>query len=159
VITKQKIGSEAGSRRVESRVCIERMRPHEFDGFWAEISEALDRIAPIWAERWTKEAMYSAVMSENWQAWSAGTPPRIDVIVLTHVVQYPNVRALQALLCFGKRAEEVISVGEAFFEKEAVANGCGLLEIVGRRGWGKLLPNFREDSVVFSKRIGEMVEH
>ncbi len=74
-------------------------------------------------------------------------------IVTTEIVKFPNVSKLGIHLCGGEDIEEWVD--ESIFQLEEYAKSMELdeIEIHGRKGWAKLLPDYTTDRVIFNKRI------
>ena len=45
------------------------------------------------------------------------------------------------IFCGGKEVIRHIKKIETFFKKQAIANGCKGLEIIGRKGWDRIIKN------------------
>jgi hypothetical protein len=137
-----------------------RICPEEWTVHWPHISESLDRIPQYWSDYWTKDFINESVVIERWQAWGFGVKENdINVVVLTHICQYPANRFLQIPLAFGNQLEACLPMIEATMERFAVAAECDICEIVGRPGWERKLPRFRRYAVVLKARVPKMGVH
>lgn len=69
------------------------------------------------------------------------------------VQDYPNARVFSIAYCGGREAWRWAGVAIAEFEREAARLGCHTVRIPGRKGWGRVFPDYRETHRVFERRI------
>jgi hypothetical protein len=125
-----------------------RISPDGYVQYWPEIERALDKVPHIWQTHWTKESLYEGAMSGRFQVWGFGASGLLNVIVFTQVAEFPAARILEIFLAFGNSLDSALPVMEATFEKFAQVTGCQTCEIIGRRGWARKLPRFKEHRTV-----------
>jgi hypothetical protein len=137
---------------------VEKFDRDRFEHFWPEISKELDTVPQIWADRWTKESIYQAVMMEHFQCWAAGDDSRIRVVMFTQVAVYPACNVLQVMIAFGNGIVKMLPSLDATMERFALACDCASIEIVGRPGWDKSLEplGFKRTAVVVSRKLQPM---
>jgi hypothetical protein len=139
---------------------IRRISPEDWSVQWPNISESLDRIPQFWSDYWTKEYINWCVVERNWQAWGFGVETgTLNVVVLTHVVEFPANRFLQIPLAWGNHLEECLPLIEAALERFAIEAECDICEIAGRVGWERKLKGFRRRGVVLCKRVPRIGVH
>lgn len=84
--------------------------------------------------------------------WLAWKPPEIAAAVVTQLCANEKSHACYILACGGKRAKDWLPL-MANIEAYARAEGCQKIRAVGRRGWIRLLPDFRAPFVVIEKDL------
>ena len=136
-----------------------RIPSESYAKYWPQIEQALDRIPHIWASHWTKESLFECGMSGRFQVWGFGSPGLINVIIYTQIVEYPASRILQAFLAFGNSIDQAMPVIEATFEKFASIAACDACEVVGRKGWAKKLPGFKESRTIYRREASSHGVH
>lgn len=85
----------------------------------------------------------------------AGEPPQVIGSAVSQIVQYPQKKAavVRALGMEPGFLDWIPSV-MAGFEGWALEEGCEVVEINGRAGWRKVLPEYAEAYRTFVKEIG-----
>lgn len=126
----------------------------DFERYWPSISSELDRVPHIWQRWYTKEALYQMALSGQFKVWGVGPVHQVRFVVFTQVIQYiSGFKVLQGTLAFGNDVERCIPVFTASMEKMANDLGCKEFEIIGRRGWEKLLSGFKERNVILVREL------
>lgn len=131
------------------------MTVEEFDHFWPHIGQELLNVSHIWSLHWTLDSIYTCVMNEGMQCWGSGWDNKTHVVMFTRVSQFPANRVLQVLFMFGNEMPKCLPSMVATIDSFALGEGCGLVEVVGRRGWRGFLPKegYRERAAVFTKSL------
>lgn len=116
----------------------------EFDRCWPWLERAVVR----GGSRHTRESLWAGIVRGEYQFWpyerSAG---------ITNVVFFPTGRVL-SLWLVGGELDDVLA-HESDLAEWAAAVGCDALELVGRRGWEKVLQpmGYSSGSVVLTRRL------
>lgn len=132
------------------------LEPPYFDFYWPHIAKELDRVPHIWADRWTKDFLYEAVIAKRMQVWAVGPKEAFNLVVFTQIAMYPVGNSLQLLLAIGNSLTECLPVLDATLEQFAKLQHCTSAEVFDcRGGWGPMLKDygFTRHSVVLSKPI------
>lgn len=77
--------------------------------------------------------------------------PGKDAVAVTEVCETPN-KTFMNIVLGGGNLDELREIDKAI-EYVARQFGCAGVTIVGRRGWGKVLPNYREYATVYAKEF------
>ena len=89
------------------------------------------------------------------QLWIATEDKEIIMSAVTQIISYPQKRVLRVIALAGENFREVhdncINMVEAF----AIKNQCSALELWGRKGWKKMLPDWNSNYIVFTKDLKE----
>ena len=84
-----------------------------------------------------------------WISWNDG----IEASFVTEVCDYPQMRVLRWVLAGGSNMESWLDLVTSKVEDWAKRNNCQRLEIVGRKGWTKVLRDYEPQAVYFVKEI------
>lgn len=136
-----------------------RISPESYIAYWPSIDKELDRVPRIWQDYWTKEYLYEGGAYERFQVWGFGLQEELRVIVFTQITQFPAARYLQIFLAFGNSLDLALPVMEATFETFARHTGCEFCEIVGRKGWARKLPRFKETRILLTCKVSNYGVH
>ena len=121
---------------------------------WPQIERALARMPgrPFLGEYDVLERARSA----TWDVWTVVTRGERELlfVLTTELAHYPLQTVLRVLNCGGHgmtfpRARAILDRIERF----ARTMGAARVEIVGRRGWGRIFPEYRERARIFSKEL------
>ena len=84
-----------------------------------------------------------------WISWNDG----IEASFVTEVCDYPQLRVMRWVLAGGSNMESWLDLVTSKVEDWAKRNNCQRLEIVGRKGWTKVLRDYEPQAVYFVKEI------
>lgn len=123
------------------------------------------QIEPFWekAAPWIKDAMergdlgtFSDVRDDVlngaallWLVWS---DPIILGATVTQIIVQENRKICMIVACGGEDAQAWLHLISKI-ENYARAEGCELVRIVGRKGWMRMLPDYKESRVILEKVI------
>jgi hypothetical protein len=80
--------------------------------------------------------------SQLWVAFTMEREPKIIHALNTRIIQYPRKRGLLVMFSGGvdNRLDDWLEMTNSKLLDFASQNGCELLELTGRRGWARKLP-------------------
>jgi hypothetical protein len=84
-----------------------------------------------------------------WISWNDG----IEASFVTEVCDYPQLRVMRWVLAGGSNMESWLDLVTSKVEDWARRNNCQRLEIVGRKGWTKVLRDYEPQAVYFVKEL------
>src|SRR6056300_1850383 len=84
-----------------------------------------------------------------WISWNDG----IEASFVTEVCDYPQLRVMRWVLAGGSNMESWLDLVTSKVEDWAKKNNCQRLEIVGRKGWTKVLSDYEPQAVYFVKEL------
>ncbi len=88
-----------------------------------------------------------------WIAWDPGSKVALGALI-TDILCYDTSWRAARVICLGGR--EFKSWGRMalkMLEKWAVAEECDALELVGRKGWGRVFPDYKPIEYVYAKEF------
>jgi len=104
--------------------------------------------------RYTLDHVLEQAKAQQWQIWTTGDN-QIRAVVATQIRQYPKETRCRIVLAGGTDMAlwlEHMSV----IERWAESHGCSAIELVGRKGWMKALPEFTQTGVELRKRLSDV---
>lgn len=126
----------------------------DLDRFWPGVSGMLDKI-PHTLGHMTKEEIEFGVFNGTFQLWGVGPQPNAIFILMTAISHYPSERILVVMWGAGTFRKSMIPVLDATLTSYAKIQGCGGIEIHGRRGWMRVFADigFKEEKVILSRPV------
>ena len=122
------------------------------DEMWPQIEDLLDRVAD---ERVLVEDIYQFVSEGRWMLWVCEVPDTfvLTTVIITEFIEYPQVTNLRIIFLSGD--DEDWAYGIHVFEDFARVNKCHSLEVLGRKGWERVLreQGYKLNYITLSKRI------
>ena len=73
--------------------------------------------------------------------------------MITQIIPYPQKKVLRVIALAGKNFKEVHDNFIDILETFAIRSGCSSLELWGRKGWKKMLPDWDSKYIVFTKDL------
>jgi hypothetical protein len=131
------------------------------DTFWPRIEELLDKLPHTW-EGYTKNYFYDAISAHKVQVWLAAKDEKIRFCLFTRVGQLPAYRTLELFWASGEgMPDQAAPTLEAVLDEFAVRQGCTEIQVIGRRGWEKILKKwgFRHMATVWSRPVVDRRAH
>lgn len=143
--TKPSGGSAWGKPEL---VCVD---PRRIDEVWPPvrhfIQEALKR-----GDMGRFDHIEADVLAGDALLWLVWCKPYIEAAVVTQIVQTEKSRVCMIQACGGSRMGRWLDlIGQ--IEAYAKTEGCRCVRILGRRGWARVLKNYRETKIVLERQI------
>jgi len=99
--------------------------------------------------------IWEAVNSQQMQLWVVVDEGKVIMSMLTQFIHYPQKKILRVISLAGENFKEVHKQFNDMFESFAITNECSALELWGRKGWKKMLPDWKDSYIVFTKDLQE----
>tara|TARA_R100000988_G_scaffold103496_2_gene83073 strand:- start:1150 stop:1563 length:414 start_codon:yes stop_codon:yes gene_type:complete len=109
------------------------------DVYWGEASVKIKDAIDLSNGRHTLETTLEKIKSGQMKLWGVVYGDILLSVFVTQRTLYPNKQVLSILFCGGKSVIRYIKKIESFFKNEAVVSGCKGVEIIGRKGWAKVI--------------------
>ena len=146
VITRQT--TPADSTEVTAHI----LSPEDIPYVWEEVEPMLAMVSEHTEGELLTEDFMTPLEEGHMQLWVAIENKNIIAAMVTQVVTYPQKRVLRIIALGGegfKKIKEFTPMVESF----AVRLECSSLELWGRKGWKKLLPDWKSSYIVYTKDI------
>ena len=120
--------------------------PTEAMRFRSKIEKDLNRSGNLM----TIEDLYAFVLTGDMQLWLGQRS-----IFFTEIVCYPRAKVLRLVIAAGE-LENFFVVGPTI-AAWAISQGCDRAEFVGRKGWTRRLPLWRETAVMMTADLKDLL--
>lgn len=122
------------------------------DDLWPTLEHMLERVADY---KVNQNDIYNFVMDGTWTLWvcQVSETSEITSVIITEFIHYPQVTNLRVIFLSGD--DENWAYGMSVFEDFARINQCHDVEVLGRKGWERVLKDrgFKLNYITLSKRI------
>lgn len=122
------------------------------DKNWSDITNYLERLVD---EKCSLEDMYNKITDGDWHLWVATDydSNEIYAVAITAFIEYPRSTNLRMIFVSGDGENWPIAL--KVFEHFALVNDCHEVEVLGRKGWERVLRDrgYELKSVTLRKRI------
>lgn len=131
---------EQATEQEQEGLRIAYMTPELFDVYWPGIEQLLDQDPKLWNSMFTKQNIIDRVHSTDIQAWVVFNGQVIKLVFFTQRFVAPNgIATLQLFWMRGIGLKEVMPLLDDAIDKFAAMLDCQRLEVVGRKGFERLL--------------------
>lgn len=128
--------------------------PDVVPAFWQLVVPDLGKAIAHADGRYALEDVLAALLARDMQLWIAvdSRSMAIAAVCVTEIVNYPQEKRCGLVFCAGRSVERWIRHLDEI-EAWAREQECDALELQGRPGWERLLPDWRKTHVLLSKRF------
>ena len=126
--------------------------PKEIESYWQEIEPHIARCVKHSEGELDSEDFKAYLLDEKMQLWIAIDGEKILASMVTQIVVYPKKRVLRIIAIGGGDMHRWISFLPAL-EELALEQGCASIEVWGRKGWLKILDDYKCSYHVLSKDL------
>ena len=128
------------------------VHPSEIPKIWNEVLPQIERCVPHSEGEMTPEDFYIALIEAEMQLWIAVEEDEVIASMVTQVITYPSKKVLRVIAIAGRE------IGKWFhfqpdLEEFAILMGCSSLEAWGRKGWKRILSDWKDSYVVYTKDL------
>jgi hypothetical protein len=120
--------------------------------YWLLVSPLLNLACIRSENRYQLGDVVQRIADGLMQLWIVAGPTEIETALVTEIIVYPEFKAARISLLGGRYRENWTG-----FEPElaawAKANGCAVLQVIGRPGWERVLPEWRKVSVTLERNL------
>jgi hypothetical protein len=115
------------------------MTPTQINAVWGKVVEDLLKFPETWQETETVDSIYASLQAGQLQLWCLTTEMQtLQMVLMTRINQEARGLVWQIVWAVGHNPQlSVLSI--AAMEDVARAHGCYRLEVVGRKGWERVL--------------------
>ena len=128
------------------------VQPEDIAYIWEEVAPLLDKVKEHTEGELETDDFLEPLTHGNMQLWIATEDKDIHAVMVTQFVIYPQKNILRIISLAGDDFEKIRNFQE-IIEGFAIKNECTALEMWGRKGWKKLLPDWRDTYIVYTKDL------
>ena len=152
--------------RDRAKESISSMKPHQHGSsckivlvsqedipyIWEKVHSHLELMMPHSEGELEPEDFYEAIYSGDMQLWLAVDGEEILASMVTQIIPYPRKKVLRIISIAGEGMDEWI-FDLPIIEDWALSNGCTSLECWGRKGWLKVLKDWKCSYHIITKDL------
>ena len=128
------------------------VHPEEVPKIWGEVLPQIERCVPHSEGEMTPEDFYIALVDAEMQLWIAVEDNEVLASMVTQVIPYPAKKVLRVIAIAGEDMDKWLHF-QPDLEEFARLMGCSSLEAWGRKGWKKVLKDWKDSYVVYTKEL------
>ena len=128
------------------------VQPEDIAYIWEEVAPLLHTVREHTEGELETDDFLEPLTHGDMQLWIATEGSTVHGVMVTQLVTYPQKKILRIISLAGDNFEELREFQE-MIEAFAVKTGCTALEMWGRKGWKKLLPDWEDTYVVYTKDL------
>ena len=128
------------------------IEPEYLEKVWAVVHPWLKNVEEYSGGRLTLETLVDRLADGKMQLWVVKGERPVAAVV-TEVTEYPNIKYCLIVLASGGNAKSWVRPVIDELERWAKHNGCNATELLGRRAWLKLLPEYKIERYLLVKEL------
>ena len=128
------------------------VQPEDIAYIWEDVAPLLEMVKEHTEGELETDDFLEPLTHGNMQLWIATEDKDIHAVMVTQFVIYPQKNILRIISLAGDDFEKIRNFQE-IIEGFAIKNECTALEMWGRKGWKKLLPDWRDNYIVYTKDL------
>ena len=122
---------------------------------WDDVGPMLHRIQEHSEGELETDDFLDHLMMGGMQLWISTEDKKIIMSAVTQIIEYPQKKILRVIAIAGENFKEVHDNCINMVESFAIKNQCSALELWGRKGWKKMLPDWDSNYIVYTKDLKE----
>ena len=131
------------------------MRPADVAYVWGDVSPLLLTVSQHAEGEMEPDDYLESLTHGDMQLWTAVEEKKIILAMVTQIVPYPQKKVLRIIAISGEKFKEAHKHFNDVVESFALRVGCSSMELWGRKGWKKMLPEWKDSYIVFTKDLTE----
>jgi hypothetical protein len=129
------------------------VKPEDVTYLWEDVKPMLARVTER-SEGEMEPDDYLEILTQGaMQLWVATEDNNIIIAMVTQIIAYPQKKVLRVIAIAGEKFIEAHNQFNALVEVFAIRVGCSSMELWGRKGWKKMLPEWKDSYIVFTKDL------
>ena len=129
------------------------LSPEDIPYVWEDIEPLLAKVSKHTEGEMLPEDFMTPLEEGLMQLWVAIEEKNIIAAMVTQIVPYPQKKTLRVIAIAGSDFKGLYARFNDMIEGFAVRVGCSSMELWGRKGWKKLLPDWKDSYIVYTKDI------
>ena len=128
------------------------LSPEDIPYIWDKVEPLLARVTEHAEGELATDDYIEPLSLGEMQLWIAVQEEELHSVMVTQIVPYPQKRILRILAIAGSEFKTLYKFKD-MVESFAIRSGCSALELWGRKGWKKLLPDWKDSYIVYTKDL------
>jgi len=126
--------------------------PEDVAYIWERVAPLLDEAQEHTEGEVESDDFLESLTHGDMQLWIATEGNELHSIMITQIITYPQKKVLRIISLAGSDFKRLYQFNE-MVESFAIKTGCTSLELWGRKGWKKLLPDWESNYIVYTKDL------
>ncbi len=128
------------------------VQPEDVAYIWEEVAPLLEKVKEHTEGEFETDDYLEPLTHGDMHLWIATEYSDVKAAMVTQFAIYPQKNILRIVSMAGDDFEEIRGFQD-MIEAFAVRMGCSALEMWGRKGWKKLLPDWNDTYIVYTKDL------
>ena len=128
------------------------VQPEDVPYIWDQVAPLLDRVREHTEGALETDDYLGELSDGNMQLWIATENNGLHSIMVTQIAVYPQKKVLKIISMAGSEFSRLYEFND-MVESFAIKTGCSGMELWGRKGWKKLLPDWESNYIVYTKYL------
>ena len=137
-----------GKARLKAQI----VQPEDVAYIWDKVAPLLERVKEHSEGEAEPDDFLEALTHGDMQLWIATKDSNMHSVMVTQIVTYPQKQILRVISIAGSDFKSLYKFND-MVESFAIRSGCSGLELWGRKGWKKFLPDWESNYIVYSKDL------
>tara|TARA_R110002020_G_scaffold147274_2_gene322557 strand:- start:699 stop:1118 length:420 start_codon:yes stop_codon:yes gene_type:complete len=130
------------------------VHPEDVAYIWEEVAPLLSKVSRHTEGELEPDDFLEPLTHGDMQLWMVSDQSKLEAAMITQFVEYPQKKILRIISLAGDDFEKIREF-QIMVESFAIKTQCSALEMWGRKGWKKLLPDWKDSYVVYTKDLRE----
>tara|TARA_R110000824_G_scaffold8249_2_gene37288 strand:- start:170 stop:586 length:417 start_codon:yes stop_codon:yes gene_type:complete len=126
--------------------------PEDVAYIWGDVAPMLAKVTRHTEGELEPDDFLEPLTHGIMQLWLVTEEGSVAAVMVTQRITYPQKTILRAIAMSGDDFEKVRGFQD-MIESYAIKTGCSALEMWGRKGWKKLLPEWKDTYIVYTKDL------
>ena len=128
------------------------VQPEDIAYIWDQVAPLLERVKEHSEGELETDDFLEPLTHGDMQLWIATENQKMHSAMVTQIVPYPQKKVLKIISMAGSEFSRLYEFND-MVESFATKTGCSSMELWGRKGWKKLLPDWESNYIVFTKDL------
>ena len=135
-----------------SRLKAQIVQPEDIAYIWEEVSPLIEMARKHSEGELETDDFLEPLTHGDMQLWIATEDNNMHSAMVTQIVPYPQKQILRVILIAGSDLKRLYEFND-MIESFATRTGCSAMELWGRKGWKKMLPDWESNYIVYTKDL------
>ena len=126
------------------------VQPEDIAYIWEQVAPLLERTKEHSEGELETDDFLEPLTHGDMQLWIATENKEMHSAMVNQIVTYPQKQILRVISIAGSNFKKLYEFND-MVESFAIKTGCSGMELWGRKGWKKLLPDWESNYIVYTK--------
>ena len=128
------------------------LSPEDVAYVWEDVAPLLAEVSPHTEGEVAPDDYMAPLTHGEMQLWVAIEDKKVHSAMITQIIPYPQKKILRIISLAGSEFGKLYNFID-MVESFAIQCECSALEMWGRKGWKKLLPDRKDSYIVYTKDL------